>query len=200
MRVGIIMASLVLMASGAAQADACRERLVRYLEGAPDGRPGHSLITIEQGATTTQNEFIFVSRDHHMFKSVSPPNLPWTLTYRGAMYSSADQGRSWTKVHSFDPEAQHAAAVAAIKAQARSATGVVCGTETLDGVVHDTFEARMTMEGPVRVEMHNRYWVSRESGAATRTVSASRFSGTEMLTTQLWRPLGSTTLPVPPVP
>lgn len=82
-----------------------------------------------------------------MFKPVNPENIPWVLTYQGAMSQSADQGRTWTTVHSFDRDKQHAEAREAIRAQARSATGVVCGTETLDGVVHDTFDARMTMEG-----------------------------------------------------
>ncbi|MDP2802883.1 MAG: hypothetical protein Q8O26_13465 [Phreatobacter sp.] len=192
-----VATTLILVAMGAAGADECRDRLVRYLEGALDGRPGQSLNTVQQGASTTESAFIFVSRDHHMFKPVNPENIPWVLTYQGAMYQSADQVRTWTKVHSFDRDKQHAEAREAIRSQARSATGVVCGTETLDGVVHDTFDARMTMEGAVRVEMHNRYWISRESGISTQAVSISRFSGVEMTTTQRWRPLGDMTLPVP---
>jgi hypothetical protein len=197
MRAVFLATTMMLATAAGAQADACRDRFVRYFEGSLDGRPGQSVITTRQGSTTTENVFIFVSRDHHMFKPVNPPNMPWTLTYRGAMYTSADQGRSWTKAHSFDPDEQHAQALAAIRAQTQSARDVVCGTETLDGDVHDTFEAHMTMEGSMRVEMHNRYWVSRATGQATRTVSTSRFGGTEMETTQTWRPLGDATLPVP---
>jgi hypothetical protein len=192
-----VATTLVLFAMGAAGADECRDRLVRYLESALDGRPGQSRTTVQQGASTQESLFIFVSRDHHMFKPVNPDNIPWVLTYQGTVYQSADQGRSWTKVHSFDRDKQHAEAKEAIRSQARSATGVVCGTETLDGVVHDTYEARMTMEGSVRVEMHNRYWMSRDTGIATQAISTSRFSGVEMTTTQRWQPLGTTTLPVP---
>jgi hypothetical protein len=195
---GPIVAGLALATAGVpAHAEACRERFVRYLVGTPDGPPGQARIVIQMGPTSFENEFLFLSQDHNLYRPIRPAGQPWILVHDGARHQSTDQGRTWSRLQSFDRLEARAQAVAAVRAQAETAKDVRCGEEQLDGVMHDTFEATLAVPGGDGAESRNRYWVARGTAAATRTISTSSMDGMTMVTTQDWKPSSQLTLPKP---
>ncbi|MCB1484940.1 MAG: hypothetical protein KDJ17_08625 [Hyphomicrobiaceae bacterium] len=188
----------IFLGSYSAVADDCRERVVFLVMDSMKVRPseGH-LISEVTGQPKTENLFIAADLDHTLYKSISPANQPWTLTYKGAMYQSSDEGKSWKKVHSFDSEKQRAAIIASVTEQAKSATNAVCGEEELDGVMHDTFEADFSVSKPTKMDMHNKYWRNRETGFVTKSTSRVKVTGAESFTTQTWKFLDKVELPIP---
>jgi hypothetical protein len=189
-----IFVALLALPAPALGTDTCRERFARYLMGTVDGAPGQARISIQMGATSFENEFLFISQDHNLFRPIRPAGQPWILVFNGGRYQSTDRGGSWSRLQSFDPSEARARALAEVGAQVASATDVICGEDVLDGVAHDTFEATLAAAG---TNMQNRYWVSRSSRTTTRTLSTSRLGNATIVTTQEWRPAPNLSLPSP---
>lgn len=194
-----LAAVLALASIVPASADECRDRFARYLESTIDSRrPGKAHIVTEiKGGPTTENEFLFVSQDHHMHKTMKPAGVAWTLTYMGAMYISADEGKTWTKKLDFDRAKRRAETETMLKTQAASARNTVCGEDVIDGRPHDTYEADIGDNKIMPIEAHAKYWVDRKTGETTKTVSVMKGSGIESRSTQNWQPDPSMSLPMP---
>ena len=99
---------------------------------------GIGRIVSETKGLKTENEYHSAAWDHGLYKPFKPASLPGTLTYTGAMYNSTDQGATWEKAHSFEAKKQRAQHIQTVKEQLDCATNIVCGEDTIDGIVYDT--------------------------------------------------------------
>lgn len=199
MKKDFAVAAVVVVSVLPARADDCRERFARYLEATIDARtPGKAHIVTEiKGGPSTENEFLFVSQDHHMHKTLKPAGIAWTLTYKGAMYTSSDEGKTWKKSLTFDPAKRRAETEALLKDQAASARNTKCAEDVIDGRPHDTFDTELGNTKLPGMETQAKYWVDRESKQTTRTVSTMKGGGIESRSTQTWQTVHDLQLPVP---
>ena len=196
----VLIAIAVLFAAGqSASADACKEKFLANrmasLEQSPPGL-GH-IVSEMKGGQTTENEYHSAAWDHGLFKPIKPANMPWTLTYKGAMYNSTDQGKTWKKVHSFDAEKQRALNNETVKKQLASTKNLVCGEETIDGVTYDTFEFDQENTEHAHFTTHDKYWVDRKTGYVVKSTTLLKQGKMETFTTQHWTHKPGLTLPVP---
>ena len=105
MRTAILAAALVVSPVGIASADECAGRVANLVLESLNVKPSRGLMDVEiVGGQKTQNEFLMAAADHTLSRPIVPPNQPWTLTYKGGMYQSSDEGSTWKKVHSFNSE------------------------------------------------------------------------------------------------
>ncbi len=162
-----ILAAVLITSALPAHADDCRARFIdnrmAYL-AAP--LPGIGRIVSETKVQKTENEYHSAAWDHGLFK---PASLPWTLTYTGAMYNSTNQGATWEKAHCFEAKKQRGQNIQTVKEQLASATNIVCGEDTIDGIVYDTFESDMENHEYAHYTMHDKYWVDRKTGYVVKS-------------------------------
>jgi hypothetical protein len=118
--------------------------------------PGIGRVVSETKGLKTENEYHSAAWDHGLYKPFKPANLLWTLTYTGAMYNSTDQGAAWEKAHSFEAKKQRAQHIQTVKEQLTCATNIVCGEDTIDGIVYDTFESDMENHEYAHYTMHDK--------------------------------------------
>lgn len=185
------------LATAPALADPCVDRFKAFLQKPPATEPSVGLITQRFGTTETVNEYLSLSPEHGMYKPVKPATGDWILTYQGGMYQSGDAGKSWKKVHSFDPVESAQAARAQSKADAEAATDVLCGEDTVDGVTYMTFEATLPQPGLPGQTTRNRYWLEPATGYAARALFKSKLSGMETEIYQQWSRQPDLKLPTP---
>lgn len=199
MRILLLSAAILVAANPAARADACKDRFIENRMAslaAPPPGIGH-IVSQTKGGQATENEYWSAAWDHGLFKPIKPANMPWTLTYKGAMYNSTDAGKSWKKVHSFDADKQRAQNNETVKKQLGSAKNVVCGEEEIDGVVHDTFETDQENNEHAHFTTHDKYWVDRKTGYVVKSTTLLKQGNIEMFTTQNWTHRPGLELPVP---
>lgn len=199
MQKALAAVAIVIATALPAAADDCRDRFARYLLATIDARtPGKAHIVTEiKGGPATENEFLFVSQDHHMHKTLKPAGVAWTLTYKGAMYTSSDEGKTWSKKLSFDAAKRRAETEAIMKDQAASARNTKCGEDVIDGRPHDTFDTELGNTKVPGMETQAKYWVDRQSGQTTRSISTMKGGGIESRSTQNWQTVPDLQLPVP---
>ncbi|MCB1516280.1 MAG: hypothetical protein KDJ19_01490 [Hyphomicrobiaceae bacterium] len=193
----LIISFLSLMSVGGAHADECRDRLVALVGNSTNVQPskGH-IITEPANGPKMENEFFVLSASHMLFKPIDPPNLPWTLTYIDAAYTSPDEGQTWNVAYTFDPETQAEASRNYVETLANSAINVQCGTDEIDGVTYDVLEADMSTTGG-EIDTHSKYWVDPANEFVVRAETLSQLGGMDTRFTQTWEPVEGLELPVP---
>ena len=186
-RKATILTALLLSAPGPALADECLERFIAMYVGALDRNHGRAHIVTEiKGQPRTENVFEIVAWDHTMTRVTVPAGSPWVLTRGGTTWQSSDEGATWTKVREFDAEEARAAHIAMVKAQADTASNVVCGEEAVDGVTYETMSADLRNETAFKYEMSNKYWIDPASGQVVKSTSHVTAEGFESFATQTW--------------
>lgn len=182
-----------------AAAETCGEKLSRLMiEWLEPRAPATALMRVEtkdQGTTVTR--FLHLDADRYMVEAVEPADAPWYLTIEGTTWQSADGGANWTKAYSFNAEETRARNAESVRKQAASVENAVCGTEEIDGVMHDTIEADMSNPPPAAFQIHATYWINQETGFVTRTQSRMTMDAFESTTTQEWTPAPDLVLPSP---
>ncbi len=186
-RKSALAALVVTLCASSALADDCRERFIEMYVGALERNYGRAHIVTEiKGQPKTENIFEIVAWDHNMTKVTVPAGSPWVLTHKGVMWQSSDEGATWAKVHEFDAEEARAMHIASVKAQADTASNVVCGEEELDGTTYETMSADLRNETGFKYDMANTYWIDRESGQVVKSTSHVKAEGFESFATQTW--------------
>ncbi|MCB1475861.1 MAG: hypothetical protein H6883_09310 [Rhodobiaceae bacterium] len=194
-----LLAALLILAlsAPAALADDCVGRVADILKGSAGREKTMAVITTEmKGQKPTVNEFHYAKWDHYMVRMIEPAGQPLTLTHDGAMYQSADEGKSWTKVHSFDKEETRALGQKTVEEQAGSIRNAICGNEELDGKTYDTLEADMTNVSGMKFQIHSKYWVAAD-GFVVKATTLMKADNFESFTTQEWQPAPDMELPLP---
>ena len=179
-----------------ASADTCRDRFVRLLvEGNGDGAVKIHVTQEIKGAPASQNWFYQQAPGHWMTEMIEPAGQPWVLTHDNVMYTSSDEGESWTKLRDLDSDPD--AARAQMEENAQTARKEVCGNEELDGVVYETVEADYDSLQGFKSENHHRYWVHPETGFIVRAVYHLKSENFESMTTQRIEAAPDLQLPTP---
>lgn len=190
-------AALVLLAASTVPglAATCRDRFVQLLVEGNGDQPVKIHVTQEiKGAPTTTNWFYRASADHWMTETIEPAGQPSVVAYNNVMYTSADGGKTWTKLRELGGTED---AKTALAENAKTARNEVCGEEELDGVVREVVEADYDTLQNFKTENHFKYWVDRESGFIVKAVYAMKGKGFESLSTQIIEPAPDLNLPTP---
>ncbi len=180
-----------------AAADACLERFVRILTDVSEKGPVKIRVTQQyKGAPATENVHYGLSSAHWMTQMVKPANAPWSLGYRGALYTSSNKGKTWKKVRAL-PTPTPEERLKALMKNARTARNARCGTEMLDGAPHDTVEGDYTFQGNMKIEYHHKYWITPETGFIRKAVYSFRARAISGHITQLIEKAPGLALPTP---
>jgi hypothetical protein len=194
----ITILCLSMTGASTAQADACLDRFKSILINGNGDEPVkiHAIQAIK-GAPETTNNFYMRGPDHWMTEMLDPAGQPWVLAYNNVMYTSADQGKSWTKLREMDSAQNKDAALEARKENAETAKNAACGQEELDGVTYDTVEADYRVVQALKTDNHNKYWLDTESGYIAKAIYHVKADNFESTITQTMEPAPDLTLPMP---
>ena len=177
-----------------ASADPCLDRFVALLLGGNDSGPVKIHVTQEiKGGATSTNWSYFVAPDNWMTEMIEPSGQPLVLAHKNVLYTSADAGKTWTKVRELDDPAL---ARPALIEDSKTARNAVCGEEDLDGIVREVVEADYDSLGSFKTENHFKYWIDRETGFVVKSTYAMKGEGFESFTTQLPEKAPDLTLPM----
>jgi hypothetical protein len=194
----LVTSILAIFSTQPVLADSCQETFVRLLiEGNGDG-PVKIHVTQEmKGAPATKNYFYQAAPGHWMTQMIDPDNQPWVLTYDDVMYTSSNKGETWDKLRELDSGSNQDSAKEDLKANAATARNASCGTEDLDGVMHDVVEADFETLQAFKTENHYKYWVNPETGYIAKVIYAMKGEGFESVTTQSLEAAPDLVLPTP---
>ena len=192
----IVAALLASAAAFPASAETCREQFIRLLvEGNGDGAVKIHVTQEIKGAPASQNWFYQQMPGHWMTEMIEPAGQPWVLTHNDIMYTSSDNGESWTKLRALDSDPD--AARAQMEENAQTARNEICGNEELDGVAYDTVEADYDSLQGFKSENHHKYWVHPGTGFIAKAVYNLKAANFESTTTQLIEVAPDLDLPTP---
>ena len=154
----VLATSALCLLPATSHAQTCLDRFKMLLENGNGDDPVKIHVTQEiVGGMKSTNYFYQAKPGHWMSEMIEPATMPWTLTYNNVMYSSADQGKSWTKVREMDSAANAKAAKDQMQANLETARNATCSEEELDGVMHTTIEGTYTADGGFKTENQNKY-------------------------------------------
>ncbi len=183
--------------AGPAAADACLDRFVKILTDVSEKGPVKIHVTQQyKGAPATESVHLGLSGDHWMTQMLKPANAPWSLGYKGALFTSSDKGRTWRKVRAM-PMPTPEERLKALKKSTKTARNAKCGTETLDGATYDTVEGDYTFQGNMKIEYRHKYWLDPSSDFIRKAVYTFRSRAISGQTTQLIEKAPGLTLPTP---
>lgn len=189
--------SLAVLLSGPARADDCTDRFAELLvEGNGDVPVTITLRQRFKGAPETVNEFRADGEGNWITEMIDPPSMPWSMVRDDVMYTSSDQGKSWTKLREVDSAADSENARAMLRQDAATVRDTACGEEEIDGVSHEKVEGTYISSMLQGAEVTNVYWVNSD-GWISRHTSRVVSSSFEMETEQVMVPGLKAEVPVP---
>lgn len=191
--VGLALVAFPSMAS----AETCEEKFTRLLvEG--NGEGPVKLIATQgmKGGMKTVNEFRMDGEGNWITEMIDPPTMPWSMVRDDVMYTSADQGESWTKVREVESEANSENARAALRADASTARDVSCSSETMDGGIVETVSGTYTSSTLQGAEVTNAWFLTADGWIARHT-SFIKAPSYEMEIEQVLEQVESVEIPSP---
>ena len=199
MKHSLLAAAVLALVPGAqpAVADACLDRFVKILTDVSEKGPVKIHVTQQyKGAPETENVHYSLSGDHWMTQMLKPANAPWSLGYKGALFTSSDKGKTWRKMRAM-PMPTPEERLKALKKSAKTARNTKCGTEMLDGAIYDTVEGDYTFSGGMKIEYHHKYWITPDTGFIRKAVYTFRSRAISGQVTQFIEKAPGLTLPKP---
>nr|WP_321445749.1 hypothetical protein [uncultured Cohaesibacter sp.] len=194
----VLATSFMCLLPAISHAQTCLDRFKMLLENGNGDDPVKIHVTQEiVGGMKSTNYFYQAKPGHWMSEMIEPATMPWTLTYDNVMYSSADQGKSWTKVREMDSAANAKAAKEQMQANLKTARDAACSEEELDGVMHTTIEGAYTAAGGFKTENQNKYWVNPNTGFIAKAFYHMKADNFESKTTQMIEAAPDLDLPKP---
>ncbi len=198
MRPALAALAILLATTYPALAETCHEKFVRLMVGGNGDKPVKIRVTQEsKGAKPSENDFFQQKTGHWMTVMIEPAGQPWVLTYNNIMFTSADEGKSWQKIRTFDSEQNDESARNDRRENAKTVRNAVCGEEMLDGVAHDTVEADFNVVQTYKSENRYKYWVNRETAWISKATYRTKGEGYEGFSTQIIVSAPDLSLPTP---
>ena len=185
---------IALVSMTPAWAETCEESFDRLLRGSQETETptrNRSVTEMKNGMRMV-SEHLRVAEDHYMTAMREPPG-PWSMVYGDTMYTSMDEGKTWTVLRKIED----AGAQDHLDALAQTVTNAACSESELDGVIYDTVEADYRMDGDSPTDIHNKFWVSRADGFIPKSETAMKNAAFETFVTQSIERVPDLTLPVP---
>lgn len=195
----LVVATLMLLVAGNALAETCEEKFARLeIEGNAEKAPVRLTITSEMpGGQVMRNYHYSDGNGDGMSEMIEPENMPWSLFIGNNMYSSTDKGKTWSLMNTWDKEKQTADMKETMYNDMASASGIVCGEETLNGTAYDTVEGRYKSSALQGADHFSKFWVSRDDGRIVRKDTVADSAGGIYKTSQLIEPWPDFVLPKP---
>ncbi len=194
-----LIAAAIVLALGArpAAADECLDRFVKILTDVSEKGPVKIRVTRQyKGIPSTENMHFSLNAGHWMSAMIRPANAPWSLGYKGALYTSTDKGKTWKKVREMQAQGPQER-LKALRENAKTARNARCGQATLDGAPHDTVEGDYTHQQGTETEYHNKYWIRRDTGFIRKAIYTFKSPTITGRTIQLIEKAPGLTLPKP---
>ncbi len=194
----ILAAAGLLLITGFASAETCEEKFIRLLvDGNGDGAVKIQVTQEIKGGMTSETEMLQAEQGHWLTKTISPANQPWILIYNDVMYTSADEGTTWSKLREMNSMHNAETARENRLADAQTTHDAVCGEEELDGVMIDTVEATYEVVQNFKSTNRNKYWLNRNTGMIVQVTYDLKADNFESFTTQKLEPAPGLELPKP---
>lgn len=197
MRLPIVTIAFLLGATQPGLSETCHEKFVRLMVyGNPDEAVKIHVVSKMKGGSTSKNNFYQVKKGHWMTEMIEPAS-PWTLVHNNIMYVSADKGKSWKKIRSFDAKENGGDGKKDQIENSKTVKNAACGEEEYKGIMHETVEADFNTLQNYKTENHYKYWVNPKSGYVSKVTYDTKGKGFGSLTTQTMEPAPDLTLPTP---
>ena len=176
---------LILTTANAAANATCEQKFVRLLTDQSKKGPVKIFIIQEiKGGPASRNWHYNTGDGNWMTEMVEPANMQWTLMRDNVMYTSSNKGKSWQKLRAFDSSASMADVHKQQIENAKTAKNAKCGTDTLNGVAHETVEAEYEAV-KYKTSHRAKYWINPADGWITKHTMTTKQAGFESFTTQM---------------
>jgi hypothetical protein len=196
----MLVTGLALLAFSAqsARADACRDAFMKVKTISKPAMASKSrIISLTQGQQPNTTHHFSNGAGDWMTQGVNQPNTPWSLEVGKVLYSSSDRGKTWKKERDMNDAGHDPEAVRKQVADASAAaTNLICGSEEMDGLRHETFEADIAFP-QMNMTTREKLWLHPETGRVVKAHTIMRTGGMEITTTQFIEYLSELTLPKP---
>lgn len=192
-----IAALLLIAFTQPLHAESCKEKFARLLSDVSSKGPVriHLTQSIKGGMTSTNYNYQTGDGDW-MTEMIDPKNMQWSLVRNNVLYSSSDQGKTWKKIRVMDDAMSNDDVKKVQEEAASTATNEKCGSEELDGVMHETVEADYS-NLKYKTEHHQKYWVDPKSGWITKTTMETKQGAFESSVIQIIEKAPDLSLPSP---
>lgn len=192
-----IAAILIVLTALPASAETCRDKFVKLFTDRSSKGGVKIHVTQEiKGGMTMKNYNYQAGADHWMTEMIEPANMQWTLVYNNVMFTSSDKGKTWKKIRALDSAHSQEATQKKLNEAAATIANAKCGTEEIDGVLHDTVEADYDYPA-YKSSHHDKYWINPDTGWISKSAMKTTQASFESLTTQLIEPAPDLKLPTP---
>lgn len=189
---------LLLCSTQLAQSDTCRDKFISIVtDQTPKGPIKTDATTKLDSGVVMKNKFYQTELDHWMSEGVEPKGMPWTLSYKHAMYTSVDKGKTWKKLKALDSEKARQDAWNNLVEEAKSTKNTLCGEEEIDGVVYDWVEGEYSSHLNAKAEYRNKYWVNRQTKWVTKAIYEVTGAKYKSTVSQLIEKAPDLSLPIP---
>jgi hypothetical protein len=200
-RFGAVLGAVAfVLAAAPAQADeaACKERFVKLLVGGnASTEPVRIHVTQTYAGNTTENYFYSMGPDSGdgMMQPLKNSGSMWVMFRDRKMYTSQDGGKTWKFGRELDAASDPAVTKEKLRTDSATAANTVCGEDALDGVAHETVEGEYVSSLMQGAKVYHKYWVNRDTGWISKTVTRSMAAGKESIGTQVLEPAPGFELP-----
>ncbi|MEM9278234.1 MAG: hypothetical protein AAGA76_06650 [Pseudomonadota bacterium] len=192
----ILTALILLAGTQIAVADSCSEKFIRLMTDRAAKEPTKILITQEiKGGAKTVNWNYQDGEGNWLTEMVEPANAQWSMGLNNILYSSADKGKTWSKIR--DMGEQNDAHQKSLEERSATVENAICGTAELDGVMYETVEADYKMLGSFNADIHDKFWVNPETGYVKRLETAMKNTAFESFVVQVLEPAPDLVFPTP---
>ena len=176
-----------LVGSQAAFGASCTDQFIELMTDRTAKEPTKMFITQEiKGGTKTVNWNYQDGKGNWLTEMVEPANAQWSMGLNNVLYTSTDQGKSWTKVR--DMGDQNAAHKKSLDERAETVKNASCGEAELDGVSYRTVEADYQMLGSFKADIHDKFWVNSKTGYVSRLETTMKNTAFESFIIQELQP------------
>ncbi len=191
-------AAILMLTGQSATADPCR---VAFMKVKTDIKPASAtrsrIVSLTNGKNPSTAMHLNNGSGDWMSYPTDPPNGPWSLQVGKVLYVSSDQGKTWTKARDMnDPGHDPDVVRKEVADAAAAAENLTCGTDEMDGLRHETFEADVNYP-KMNMKAREKLWLHPETRRVVKSRIIMRMSGMEVETTQFTEYLPELGLPKP---
>jgi len=196
MKTSIIAAFILFAGIQSVVAEGCEEKFIRLMTDRTTSEPTKILVTQEiKGGVKTVNWNYQDGKGNWLTEMVEPANAQWSMGLNNVLYSSADKGKTWTKVR--DMDTQNEVHQKSLDERAATIKNAVCQEAEIDGVIHETIEADYKMLGSFKADIHDKFWVNTTSNYVSRLETTMKNTAFESFVVQELQPAPDLVFPTP---
>tara|TARA_R110002020_G_C16317621_1_gene774443 strand:- start:6550 stop:7179 length:630 start_codon:yes stop_codon:yes gene_type:complete len=188
--IGLVMPVLLsgVVAPALANDVACIEKFkTLVVDGNPYSGPVRIHIFQEVGDSKTENYFHSPggSSGDGMMQPLENMGQMWVLFRDKKMYTSMDDGETWTFGQDMAPASQPEAYKDQVRNDLETADKVECGQQAVDAVIYDTVEGEYVSASLQGALLYAKYWIVPETGFIAQQETSSDGVGGKFFSLQI---------------